>query len=59
MSWCFLVCQDKGTVNELWCGDCDKVASRMMNTFEQAGYKWVDYVDGETEMAYTLERRAR
>ena len=57
MSWCFVVCSEKGNVNELWCGDCDKVASRMMETFDNAGYKWADNVDGETEMTYTLERR--
>lgn len=57
MSWCFVVCSEKGNVNELWCGDCDKVVSRMMETFDNAGYKWADNVDGETEMTYTLERR--
>ena len=57
MSWYLVACSEKGNVNELCCGDCDKIASRMMETFDYAGYKWVDYVDGETEMTYTLERR--
>ena len=54
--WVFKVCQDKGTVNELECA-VDKVASRMMETFERAGFRWVDTVTGETEYTYTMERR--
>ena len=54
--WVFKVCQDKGTVNELECA-VDKVASKMMETFERAGFRWVDTVTGETEYTYTMERR--
>ncbi len=52
----FILCPQKGTINEI--DVCDtKLASRMMRCFEDSGFKWVDTVDGQTEMAYTLERR--
>ena len=54
--WTFRVCRDVGCVNELSCA-VDKVVSRMMDTFERAGYRWIDTVDGTREYTYTLERR--
>lgn len=54
--WVLRACQYKGVVNELCCSS-DEIASKMMETFERAGYRWVDTVTGETEYAYTLERR--
>lgn len=53
--WIFRVCQDVGNVNELACA-VDSVASKMMETFERAGYRWVDNVDGTLEYTYTLDR---
>ena len=51
-----VLCPQKGTVNEIVVSS-NEIASSMIDTFEKNGYKWVDYVDGKTEMAYTLERR--
>ena len=54
----FMVCAKKGTVNKIHVNDMlDKLAVRMMNTFERYGFKFVDYVSGETEKVYTIEWR--
>lgn len=53
--WKFSICQDIGTVNELYCS-CDKVAGRMMDTFERAGYRWSPEVDGSKGYTYRMDR---
>lgn len=53
--WKFILCPCTGTVNEIDV-PLSSTAAEMMNAFENVGFKWASYVDGTTEMLYTLER---
>lgn len=54
MNYIFRVCRN-GNVNDIYVPS-GKIVSRMMETFEKEGYKWANYVDGNTDMVYTIER---
>lgn len=53
--WRFSLCPEKGTVNEIDVA-VDSIVTSMMSAFEKEGYKWASYVDGNTEMAYSVDR---
>lgn len=53
--WRFILCPCTGTVNTVDV-PLSSTAAEMMNAFENVGFKWASYVDGTTEMLYTLER---
>lgn len=54
MKWA-ITASKEGTVNVLY-APTDFIALRMMETFERAGYRWMNEVNENTDMGYRMDR---